>query len=125
VEELNETDGLFKAAADPRVTRVGRLLRRTSLDELPQLFNVFRGQMSLVGPRPLVLEEDRLIEGRHRNRLHLAPGMTGPWQVLGPKRPPLEEMVKIDFLYAANWSLWSDTKILTRTALHMLGLRNV
>lgn len=83
----NETEGLFKLSADPRVTRVGWLLRKASLDELPQLLNVLKGEMSLVGPRPLVSDEDRLVEGRHRRRLQLAPGMTGPWQVLGPKRP--------------------------------------
>ncbi len=125
LESFNETDGLFKISTDPRVTRVGRLLRRTSIDELPQLFNVARGQMSLVGPRPLVLDEDRLVEGRHRERLQLAPGMTGPWQVLGPTRPPLSEMVKTDYLYAANWSLWSDIKIVVRTFAHVAGLRGV
>jgi lipopolysaccharide/colanic/teichoic acid biosynthesis glycosyltransferase len=108
LQSLNETEGLFKLSADPRVTRIGRFLRRTSIDELPQLINVLKGEMSLVGPRPLVLDEDRLVEGRHRERLQLAPGMTGPWQVLGPSRPPLSEMVKTDYLYAANWSLWND-----------------
>ncbi len=125
LESLNETDGLFKLSADPRVTRVGRLLRRTSVDEIPQLINVLRGEMSLVGPRPLVLDEDRLVEGRHRERLALAPGMTGPWQVLGPTRPPLSEMVKTDYLYAANWSLWNDIKIVIRTFAHVAGLRGV
>ena len=125
LEALNETDGLFKISADPRITRVGRLLRRCSIDELPQLINVLLGDMSLVGPRPLVIDEDRLIEGRHRERLQFAPGMTGPWQVLGPTRPPLSEMVKTDYLYAANWSLWSDIKILVRTFAHVAGLRGV
>src|SRR5205807_8993106 len=118
LESLNESDGIFKLSRDPRVTTVGRLLRRTSLDELPQLINVLRGDMSLVGPRPLVTEEDRRVAGRHRRRLHLSPGMTGPWQVLGPERPPLSEMVKLDYLYGANWSLWSDLKILLRTVAH-------
>lgn len=125
LESLNETNGLFKLSADPRVTRVGRLLRRSSIDEIPQLINVLRGEMSLVGPRPLVLDEDRLIEGRHRERLQLAPGMTGPWQVLGPTRPPLSEMVKTDYLYAANWSLWNDIKIVVRTFAHVAGLRGL
>jgi lipopolysaccharide/colanic/teichoic acid biosynthesis glycosyltransferase len=125
LQSLNETNGIFKLSADPRVTRVGRLLRRTSIDELPQLINVLLGQMSLVGPRPLVLDEDRLVEGRHRDRLQLAPGMTGPWQVLGPTRPPLSEMVKTDYLYAANWSLWTDVKIVVRTFAHVAGLRGV
>lgn len=125
LETHNESAGIFKLSADPRVTRVGRWLRRSSIDESPQVINVLRGEMSLVGPRPLILEEDRLIEGRHRRRLELSPGMTGPWQVLGPKRPPLSEMVKIDLLYAANWSLWNDIKILMRTCSHLLGLRGL
>src|SRR5438270_3442932 len=103
-------EGLFKIAADPRITRVGRFLRRTALDELPQLFNIVRGEMSLVGPRPLVIEEDRRIEGWHRRRLELMPGMTGPWQILGPSRVPLKEMVALDYLYLANWSRWTDPK---------------
>ena len=120
---LNEAEGLFKISDDPRVTRVGRLLRRTSLDELPQLINVLRGEMSLVGPRPLVPHEDQRIEGSHRRRLHLKPGMTGQWQVYGSSRIPLREMVTIDYLYVANWSLWGDMKILCRTLPHMLGGR--
>jgi lipopolysaccharide/colanic/teichoic acid biosynthesis glycosyltransferase len=123
--ELNETDGIFKITSDPRVTRVGRWLRRTSIDELPQLINVLLGDMSLVGPRPLVMDEDRLVEGRHRERLQFAPGMTGPWQVLGPRRPPLSEMVKTDYLYATNWSLWTDVKILLRTLSHVFRQRGL
>src|SRR5213075_305877 len=101
----NEADGLFKIADDPRITRVGRLLRRTSLDELPQLFNVLRGQMSLVGPRPLVLEEDRHVRDWARQRLDLKPGITGPWQVLGREDIPFAEMVKLDYHYVTGWSL--------------------
>ena len=118
---LNEGDGHFKITDDPRITRVGGFLRRTSLDELPQLLNVLRGEMSLVGPRPLITDEDAKIEGTLRSRLHLTPGMTGPWQVLGSSRIPMDEMVKIDYLYVANWSLWSDVKLLLRTVPHMLA----
>jgi len=125
LEERNEAEGLFKIADDPRVTRVGRMLRRTSLDELPQLINVVRGEMSLVGPRPLVLEDDRRVQGWYRRRLHLTPGMTGRWQVLGSARIPLHEMVKLDYLYVANWSVWGDVKILLRTVAFMIGRRGL
>jgi len=120
LRHLNEASGLFKIADDPRITRVGRFLRSSSLDELPQLLNVWRGEMSLVGPRPLVVDEDSRVEGLHRSRLHLTPGMTGHWQILGSARIPMEEMVGIDYLYIANWSLWTDLKILLRTIPHVL-----
>ena len=121
---LNEVgDGMFKISADPRVTRVGTLLRRTSLDELPQLFNVLRGDMSLVGPRPLVTDEDAQVLGLDRSRLHLTPGMTGPWQVLGA-RVPMQEMVGLDYLYVTSWSLWLDVKVLMRTVRHVLRSGN-
>lgn len=123
---LNEAEpGLFKIANDPRVTRIGRLLRKTSLDELPQLINVVRGEMSLVGPRPLVCEEDEQILGWSRRRLDLTPGMTGHWQILGSSRVPLPEMVAIDCVYVTTWSLWTDVKILLRTVPHVLGLRGM
>jgi exopolysaccharide biosynthesis polyprenyl glycosylphosphotransferase len=122
---LNEVgDGMFKITDDPRVTRVGNLLRKTSLDELPQLFNVLRGEMSLVGPRPLVTDEDAQVSGLDRSRLHLTPGMTGPWQILGA-RVPMQEMVGIDYLYVASWSLWLDLKVLLRTAGHVARSGNV
>ena len=122
---LNEAgDGLFKLARDPRVTRVGGFLRRTSLDELPQLLNVLRGEMSLVGPRPLVIDEDAQVLGLDRSRLHLTPGMTGPWQILG-SRVPMQEMVGLDYLYVANWSLWLDLKVMLRTVRHVARRGNV
>jgi exopolysaccharide biosynthesis polyprenyl glycosylphosphotransferase len=107
--------GMFKVRADPRVTRVGAVLRRYSLDELPQLVNILRGDMSLVGPRPLIESEDRQVEGRFRARLGLTPGLTGLWQVHGRSDIPFDEMVSLDYLYVTNWSLWGDVKLIART----------
>jgi exopolysaccharide biosynthesis polyprenyl glycosylphosphotransferase len=121
----NEADGLFKIEDDPRITRVGRYLRRRSLDELPQLINVLRGDMSLVGPRPLVPDEDAKIEGWQRRRLVVRPGMTGLWQIFGSSRIPMHEMVKIDYMYGANWSIWLDLKILFRTVPYVLSRRGM
>jgi exopolysaccharide biosynthesis polyprenyl glycosylphosphotransferase len=125
LRDQNEADGLFKIVDDPRITRIGKLLRKTSLDELPQLFNVIRGDMSLVGPRPLVPDEDEQFQGLDRRRLHVMPGMTGHWQIFGSARVPLQEMVKIDYLYGANWSLWGDVKIMLRTVPYMLARRGM
>jgi exopolysaccharide biosynthesis polyprenyl glycosylphosphotransferase len=100
---------------DPRITRTGRFIRNTSIDELPQLWNVIRGDMSLVGPRPLIEEEDRHIHGWARGRLDLTPGITGLWQVLGRTNIPFEQMITIDYLYVANWSLWTDIKLILQT----------
>jgi exopolysaccharide biosynthesis polyprenyl glycosylphosphotransferase len=106
---------MFKAPLDPRVTRAGRFLRRYSLDEFPQLINVLKGEMSLIGPRPLILEEDRFVEAWARKRLLLKPGMTGLWQVLGRSAIPFEEMVKLDYLYVTTWSLANDCRLLLQT----------
>jgi exopolysaccharide biosynthesis polyprenyl glycosylphosphotransferase len=108
-------EGMFKIRRDPRVTRVGYWLRRSSLDELPQLVNVLRGDMSLVGARPLIEEEDCQIEGRFRRRNVLTPGITGLWQVHGRSDIPFETMLHLDYLYASSWSIWGDVKILVRT----------
>jgi exopolysaccharide biosynthesis polyprenyl glycosylphosphotransferase len=116
--DLNEsTDGvMFKIRSDPRVTRIGRFIRRTSLDELPQLLNVLRGEMSLVGPRPLIFPETAALdENWHLRRLELRPGLTGPWQVYGRSQNPFQEMVRFDYQYVAGWSLARDIEILLAT----------
>jgi exopolysaccharide biosynthesis polyprenyl glycosylphosphotransferase len=125
LRDRNEAEGLFKISDDPRVTPVGRFLRSCSLDELPQLINVLKGEMSLVGPRPLVGDEDALITGWLRRRLDVIPGMTGVWQVHGSARVPLTDMVKMDYIYRANWSLWLDVKILLRTVPLVLTRRGM
>jgi exopolysaccharide biosynthesis polyprenyl glycosylphosphotransferase len=119
--DRNETAGLFKLKNDPRVTRVGSALRRTYLDELPQLFNVMKGEMSLVGPRPLVESEDALLTGYDRHRSRVTPGMTGPWQLRGPLNASLSELARLDYLYASNWSIWADIDILLGTAARVVS----
>jgi exopolysaccharide biosynthesis polyprenyl glycosylphosphotransferase len=110
--------------SDPRITRIGRILRRTSLDEVPQLINVLKGEMSLVGPRPLMLEDHhRVGEEWARNRLDLTPGMTGLWQVLGRTTIPFDEMIKLDYLYVTNWTLWGDVKLVLQTFPIVLAQR--
>jgi exopolysaccharide biosynthesis polyprenyl glycosylphosphotransferase len=116
LESLNEATGpLFKIKADPRLTRVGRLLRRFSLDELPQLWNVVRGEMSLVGPRPLPLRDYERLEDWHRKRYLVLPGMTGLWQVSGRSELDFDELVRLDFLYLERWSIFLDLSILLKT----------
>jgi exopolysaccharide biosynthesis polyprenyl glycosylphosphotransferase len=125
LEEANEAkDGvMFKIRDDPRVTRVGRFLRRTSVDELPQLVNVLIGEMSLVGPRPLIFEEAEELEDWHLRRLELRPGLTGPWQIYGRSQSPFQEMVRFDYQYVAGWSLARDIEILLATLPAVLSGR--
>jgi exopolysaccharide biosynthesis polyprenyl glycosylphosphotransferase len=116
LEPLNEADGpVFKIKDDPRVTPAGRLLRRWSVDELPQLVNVLKGEMSLVGPRPLPVRDFHRMEEAHKRRLDAVPGMTGYWQISGRSNLSFEEMVRLDLYYIENWSLSFDVKIILRT----------
>jgi lipopolysaccharide/colanic/teichoic acid biosynthesis glycosyltransferase len=126
LRHLNQAaEGLFKIDGDPRITRVGNWLRATSLDELPQLLHVVTGKMSLVGPRPLVPEEDRQITGTSRTRLQMRPGMTGVWQIGGASQVPIHKMVKLDRQYVERWSLWLDLKVLAQTAGHVFLRRGL
>jgi lipopolysaccharide/colanic/teichoic acid biosynthesis glycosyltransferase len=106
---------LFKLANDPRVTRAGKLLRRLSLDELPQFVHILRGEMSFVGPRPPMPEEVATYDDWHRQRLLMTPGLTGLWQINGRSNLTFDEMVRLDLYYAENWSPWLDMKIVIRT----------
>ncbi|HEV3151857.1 MAG TPA: sugar transferase [Acidobacteriaceae bacterium] len=116
VLHMNERDTvLFKITNDPRITRVGRFLRKYSLDELPQLFNVLRGDMSLVGPRPPIASEVKRYELNHLRRLDVLPGITGLWQVQARQDPSFDSYISLDTAYIENWSLWLDAKILVRT----------
>ena len=117
----NETKPTYKLLADPRITRIGKILRRTSLDEVPQLLNVMSGDMSLVGPRPPIPYEVEAYELWHRKRLDMKPGLTGLWQVSGRNRLPFEEMVRLDLFYIENWSLLLDLKIILRTGFVMIA----
>ncbi len=116
LETANEASGpLFKIKDDPRVTRSGRFLRRYSIDELPQVLNVLRGEMSLVGPRPLPLRDYIQLEDWHRKRYRVLPGMTGLWQVSGRIELTFDDLVRLDFYYLENWSIWLDISILAKT----------
>jgi exopolysaccharide biosynthesis polyprenyl glycosylphosphotransferase len=117
--------GWLHLERDPRVTRVGRLLRHASVDELPQFWNILKGEMSLVGPRPLIESEDQQIGGWARSRLELTPGLTGLWQVLGRTNIPFDEMVKLDYVYVTNWSLWTDLRLVMRTLPVLVTQRGV
>jgi exopolysaccharide biosynthesis polyprenyl glycosylphosphotransferase len=124
LEGANEASGpLFKIKDDPRVTRVGRFLRRYSIDELPQILNVLRGEMSLVGPRPLPLRDFVMLEDWHRKRYLVLPGMTGLWQVSGRIELTFDDLVRLDFYYLENWSIWLDISILAKTLPAVLQRR--
>jgi lipopolysaccharide/colanic/teichoic acid biosynthesis glycosyltransferase len=116
LEGANEAGGaLFKIRADPRITPVGRFLRRLSLDEVPNVLNVLSGEMSLVGPRPLPLRDFDRLEAWHRKRYNVLPGMTGLWQVAGRSDLTFDDLVRLDFYYLENWSIWLDVTILFKT----------
>jgi exopolysaccharide biosynthesis polyprenyl glycosylphosphotransferase len=124
LEASNEADGpLFKIREDPRVTSVGAVLRRLSLDEFPQLWNVLRGEMSLVGPRPLPLRDYQRLEGWHRKRYLVLPGVTGLWQISGRSNLGFDDLVRLDFYYLENWSIWLDISILAKTVPAVLSGR--
>ncbi|MGZ4333696.1 MAG: exopolysaccharide biosynthesis polyprenyl glycosylphosphotransferase [Gaiellaceae bacterium] len=124
LEGSNEASGaLFKIRDDPRVTAVGRLLRRYSIDELPNLINVVRGEMSLVGPRPLPLRDYSLLDEWHRRRYNVLPGVTGLWQIAGRSDLTFDDLVRLDFYYLENWSIWLDISILVKTPFAVLRRR--
>jgi lipopolysaccharide/colanic/teichoic acid biosynthesis glycosyltransferase len=124
LEDRNEAGGaLFKIRDDPRITRFGRVLRRLSLDEVPNVINVLRGEMSLVGPRPLPLRDYRRLESWHRRRYHVLPGITGLWQVAGRSDLTFDDLVRLDFYYLENWSLWLDITILFKTPFAVIAKR--
>ena len=124
LEAANEAEGaLFKIREDPRVTRVGRFLRRFSLDEIPQVVNVVRGEMSLVGPRPLPLRDYELLADWHRARYRVLPGMTGLWQISGRSGLSFDDLVRLDFTYLENWSIWLDVSIIAKTIPAVIARR--
>jgi lipopolysaccharide/colanic/teichoic acid biosynthesis glycosyltransferase len=124
LESANEAGGaLFKIRNDPRVTSVGRMLRRFSIDEIPNLINVLRGEMSLVGPRPLPPRDHAKLEQWHRRRTNVLPGMTGLWQIGGRSDAAFDDLVRLDFYYLETWSIWLDITILVKTPAAVLMRR--
>jgi lipopolysaccharide/colanic/teichoic acid biosynthesis glycosyltransferase len=124
LERANEASGaLFKIRDDPRVTPVGRILRRYSIDEIPNVANVLRGEMSLIGPRPLPVRDYELLERWHRRRYNVLPGMTGLWQVAGRSDLSFDDLVRLDFYYLENWSIWLDLSILAKTPFAVFSRR--
>ena len=124
LEAENEASGpLFKIRDDPRVTPIGRLLRSISLDEIPQVLNVLRGEMSLVGPRPLPVRDFHRLEDWHRKRYLVLPGMTGLWQISGRADLSFDDLVRLDFYYLENWSIWLDVSVLAKTIPAVLARR--
>jgi exopolysaccharide biosynthesis polyprenyl glycosylphosphotransferase len=124
LDDLNEASGaLFKIRRDPRATRVGAVLRRLSIDELPNMLNVLRGEMSLVGPRPLPAADYALLEEWHRKRSFVLPGMTGLWQISGRSDLSFDDLVRLDFYYLENWSIWLDITILAKTLPAVMSSR--
>jgi lipopolysaccharide/colanic/teichoic acid biosynthesis glycosyltransferase len=116
LEAMNEADGaVFKIKNDPRITPVGRFIRRWSIDELPQLINVLKGEMSLVGPRPLPVRDFERMSEVHKERLAAVPGMSGYWQISGRSNLSFDDMVRLDLYYIENWSLSFDVKIILKT----------
>ncbi len=124
LDKQNEAEGaLFKIRDDPRVTKIGAVLRRLSVDELPNMLNVLRGEMSLVGPRPLPASDYALLEEWHRKRSFVLPGMTGLWQISGRSDLSFDDLVRLDFYYLENWSIWLDVTILAKTVPAVLSKR--
>ena len=124
LEAANEASGpLFKIRSDPRITPVGAFLRRFSLDEVPQVLNVLRGEMSLVGPRPLPLRDYEKLDDWHRKRYHVLPGITGLWQISGRSNLGFDDLVRLDFYYLEHWSIWLDVSILVKTIPAVVGAR--